>query len=327
MDRDAVLTLSRSYWECRILLTAAELDLFTLLADESLTRDEIVERTETDPRALTILLDAMVGMGLVVKTSGRYTCAPGVAPVLSSTSPQSVLPMVLHHAGLWRHWSNLTDEVRGREVADDTAEKTRTPEQVRAFIGAMRVVGELGAPGIVDAVGPGSARMLLDVGGASGAYTAAFLRAVPGMKATLFDRPDVIEMAREHLTEAGLLDRVSLVPGDFHTDPLPQGHDLAFISAIIHQNSPQQNLNLYRNTFQALEPGGRIIVRDHIMSPDRTQTADGAAFAVNMLVATQGGDCYTYAEIEEGLTQAGFENVRSVQDDTHMDGLVEARKP
>ena len=156
---------------------------------------------------------------------------------------------------------------------------------------------------IVEAVDPGAARSLLDVGGGSGTYTMAFFGQSRKCSATLFDLPEVIEMARERLKNEGLLDRVTLVPGSFYLQEFPEGHDLALISAIIHSNSPEENLELYRKVFRALKPGGRILVRDHVMSPDRTWPRDGAVFAINMLVGTSGGGTYTYEEIEAGLRE------------------------
>jgi 3-hydroxy-5-methyl-1-naphthoate 3-O-methyltransferase len=124
-----------------------------------------------------------------------------------------------------------------------------------------------------------------------------------------------------------LSNRVTLVPGDFLVDQLPSGHDLAFVSAIIHQNSHKENLFLYKNIFGALNSGGRIVIRDHIMESDRTSPRDGAVFAVNMLMATEGGNTYTFEEISEGLAETGFVRVRLLQSGAHMDGLVEAYKP
>jgi len=105
------------------------------------------------------------------------------------------------------------------------------------------------------------------------------------------------------------------------------GADLALISAIIHSNSPEQNLELYRKVFRALAPGGRILIRDHIMEPDRARPRGGAIFAINMLVGTDGGGTYTYKEVENDLTAAGFTKVRLIQQGEQMDGLIEAFKP
>jgi len=317
---DSLLALARNFMESRVLLTGAELGLFTLLAKEPLGLDEAVSKTGADRRALETLLDALAAQGLLVKEGGRWRTEPSVAPFLVDGAERSVLPMVLHAANLWSRWSHLTQKV----VPGRSGEAG--PESLAAFIGAMDVVAAPLADRIAAAVGAGGTRRLLDVGGASGTYTMAFLRANPGMTATLFDRPAVVEMARVRLGAAGLLPRVTLAGGDFAADPLPPGHDLAFVSAIIHQNSPAENLALYERIHGALVPGGRVVIRDHVMEPDRTRPRAGALFAINMLVGTAGGGTYTFDEIAAGLAQAGFERVRLVQAGERMDALVEAFK-
>jgi len=117
------------------------------------------------------------------------------------------------------------------------------------------------------------------------------------------------------------------VAGDFYKDVLPQGCDLALLSAIIHQSSPQENLSLYRKIYQALEPGGAVLIRDHIMNESRTRPPAGALFAINMLVHTTGGDTYTFGEIKASLEQAGFQDVKLVRSGELMDCLAEGRKP
>lgn len=322
-----IMGLARSFMECRIFLTAAQIDLFTLLAPAPLSAQEVTARIGADIRGVTILLDALSAMGLLDKREEVYQCGPSLSRFLSAGAPESVLPMVLHMAGLWRRWSSLTDIVQGVQVPDQVPSSFRDPDELRAFIGAMDVIARPLASRIAVDVHPGRSRSLLDVGGASGTYTIAFLNSAPRMKATLFDRPEVIEIARQHLGKAGVLDRVNLVAGDFYRDQLPAGHDLAFLSAIIHQNSPNQNLGLFRNVFESLEQGGRVVIRDHVMKPDRTQPKEGALFAVNMLVSTTGGKTYTYDEIKTGLERAGFTKVHLVRKGEHMDGLVEAFKP
>jgi predicted O-methyltransferase YrrM len=321
-----ILDLSRNFMESRILLTGAELNLFSLLASSPLTAQEVAARIGANLRALIIVLDALAAMGLLAKKKGRYSCPPEISFLLSEKSPESILPMVQHMAHVWQRWSKLSEKVKGREEPGKPVE-SQEANQIPAFIGAMHAIAAKLAPGIVAAVNAGTARNLLDVGGASGTYTLAFLRAVPKMRATLFDKPEVIPIARRHLAEAGILDRVTLVGGDFYLDEFPPGHDLVFVSAIIHQNTPEQNLGLYQKGFRALLPGGRIVIRDHIMEPERTQPRDGAIFAVNMLVGTPGGNTYTYQEIYAGLEQAGFTRIRLLQKGEKMDGLVEGFKP
>ncbi len=318
---EALLKLARAFQESRVLLTGAELNLFTLLSKEALSADALAARLGADPRALTIELDALTAMALLVKADGTYRTAPD-ASSLSEEASDSIHPMLLHAAKLWDRWTNLTRRIGGTPLSERPS-----AEVTRAFICAMQVVSAPQAARMAAAVGIGSARRLLDVGAGPGTYTAAFLREGPKLEATLFDLPPVIEIAREQLSKAGLLGRVTLVGGDFERDELPAGHDLAWLSAIIHQNGAAGNDALFGRIYRALAPGGRLVIRDHVMEPDRTRPRAGALFAVNMLVGTAHGGTYTFEEIRAGLERAGFVRVRALRAGEQMDALVEAYRP
>jgi len=322
-----IMSLATKFHESRIFLTAAELDIFTLLAKDPMSAQEIANRLNARERGITILLDAVVSMGLLEKREGRYYCPGEVASLLSKESENSLVPMVRLASGGWKRWSALTHIVRhGKDTSSETALDIDESEQ-ESFIGAMHAVARMMAPRIVAAIEPGRAKKLLDIGGGSGSYTQAFLEASPGLTSTIFDLPSVIDIAQKRLAASGLLGRIEFVAGDFYQDELPTGHDLALLSAIIHQNSPEQNVELYRKIFQALQPGGRLVIRDHVMNSDHTQPTSGAFFAVNMLVVTEGGRTYSFEEIKPSLESVGFINVRLMQPDERMNGLVEGFKP
>ncbi len=324
---ETILGLGRAFMESRVLLTAVELDVFTPLARRAMTAGALATGLGADLRGTTTLLDALAAMGLLEKEDDAYRCTAAAAALLSTASDRSVVPMLRHSVALWRRWSDLTDVVRRGTPAPRAAEPEQREQDRESFIGAMHTVGARMAAEIVAAVDPDGATRLLDVGGASGTYTQAFLEASPTLQATLFDLPPVIEMARRRLDRTGLVGRIRFVAGDFERDELPPGHDLALLSAIIHQNSDAQNVALYRKILRALVPGGRLVIRDHVMSDDHTRPAAGALFAVNMLVGTPGGGTYAFAEIRAGLEAAGFTAVRQIQDGERMNGLVEAFRP
>jgi precorrin-6B methylase 2 len=323
---DSIMALARQFMTSRILLSGAELDLFNLLAGEPLTAEETASAKKADLRAITILLDALSALGFLVKRQGRYRTEPSAVALLTARSEDSILPMVLHMGTVWRNWSQITDIVMAKAEPGLHKEGALADTNIKAFIGAMHVVASKMAPQVVAAIDPGPARNLIDVGGGSGTYTLAMLSAAPEMKATLFDLPPVIAMARERVQAAGLAQRVTLAAGNFYQDELPRGHDLAILSAIIHQNGPDQNLALYGKIYRCLDAGGRIVIRDHVMSADRTQPLEGALFAVNMLAGTAAGNTYTYDEIAAGLTAAGFTRIRLIQTQG-MFSLVEGFKP
>ena len=190
----------------------------------------------------------------------------------------------------------------------------------------MHVVGSRLAGNIAESVDLSPYKRMLDIGGGSGTYIMAFLTRAPHMTATLLDRPEVVEMGRKRLTDAGLISRVELIGGDYDTDAFPKGHDLVLLSAVIHINSRERNVALFRRIYESLDTGGTLLIRDYFMDSTRTGPPDGAIFAVNMLVATRGGDSHSFDDVKEDLASAGFVDVRMIRDGQHMDQLITAIK-
>jgi SAM-dependent methyltransferase len=191
----------------------------------------------------------------------------------------------------------------------------------------MHTISGPRADGLVARMQPLEFEHLLDVGGASGTWTLAFLRAMPATKATIFDLPDAIGQARDRIAGTEYASRVAFAAGDFYRDPLPAGADFAWVSAIIHQHSRQRNRELYAKVFEALQPGGRIGIRDIVMEPDHVQPAAGALFAVNMLVQTEDGGTFTFEEIADDLQAAGFSQPELRVKSDEMESVVLAAKP
>ena len=321
-----VLESVRGFMKSRIILSGAAFDLFTFIDRGVDTVEALAEKTGADRRGLTRLLDAIVTYGLLAKEINRYRLTE-TGGFLSAAHPQTVLPMVMHMNQLWDNWSRLTDLVVKGGNPRETSPSQRDEKTMSAFIGAMHVVGRDLSREIAAELDLSPYTRLLDIGGASGTYTIAFLGKNPGLRAKLFDLPPVLPIAEEKIAEAGMSERVELVAGDFYHDRLPGGCDLALLSAIIHQNSPAQNLELYKKIHHVLEPGGNLLIRDHIMEEDRVHPPAGAIFAINMLSVTQGGDTYTFAEVRDCLAEAGFTDIRLIRRGEKMDGIVAAQKP
>ena len=330
MEPQDILGDVRQFMKSRIILTAAELDIFTALAEGESSASEIASRKGLQEQATERILDSLVTFGLLNKAGGRYSLTSS-GQLLTAGNEQSILPMLHHMNHLWSNWSHLTRTVIEGDNPVREPVTSPSPERQEAFIRAMHVVGRDLAFEVADFYGPTPKRRLLDVGGGSGVYSIAFLRRNPELQSVIFDLPGVIPFAEEHIRAEGLEDRVDFVPGDFYQDPLPSGCDLALLSAIIHQNGRRENLELYGKIRKALEPGGILLIRDHIMDETRTKPAAGALFAINMLVNTAHGDTYTLAEVKSDLQQAGFEDIKPLRTGRDsfekMDCLVEAKKP
>lgn len=322
---EAILADMWNVMKGRVILTAAELDLFSHLHKMKTTAAELASSLGLDTRATTRILDCLVVFDLLKKDYDLYETTE-VGAYLSKYHPGTVLPFLHHFNHLWDNWSSLTRVVRKGSNRNKKSIPQRGEAGMKAFIGAMHAVGKHLSREIADSYDLSRFKRLLDIGGASGTYTIAFLRKNPDMNAVIFDLHDVIGIAKKQMRKEGLQERVKFAAGNFYKDALPTGADLALLSAIIHQNSPRQNLALFKNIYRALVRGGVLLIRDHIMDESRTNPPAGTVFALNMLVNTRGGDTYTFREVRDTLEKAGFAGVRLLRTGPKMDCLVEATK-
>jgi (2Fe-2S) ferredoxin/predicted O-methyltransferase YrrM len=302
----------RAFQESRILLTAVELDLFTVVGSGA-TADQVAQKLHTDTRATEMLLNALVALDTLTKQDNTYHNTPLTSRFLTEGSPDNSRWSLMHSVSLWRRWSTLTDCIReGTSVTHEEASK-RGDEWTKAFISAMDKNATLRAGQVAAAVGAQGVKRLLDVGGGSGAYSIAFARANADLRAEIFDLPSVIPLSAEYIKEAGFGDRIKVRPGDLRTDKFDNGYDLVFISAICHMNSPEQNVELLKKSFDALNPGGRVVIQDFILDADKTSPRTAAMFSLNMLVGTRAGASYSEPEYNAWLNEAGFKDVRRIR--------------
>lgn len=324
--REEVLELARSFQPACVLAAAADLDVFGALADHPATSSELARRVGSDGRATTILLDALAALQLLDKHGETFSVPESLVETLGGTGPRSVLSMARHQANCLRRWARLPTVVKHGRPSERTPSIRGEAADQQAFILAMNDLASRTADALIRHIHPLEFRCLLDVGGGSGTWTLAFLRACPSARAILFDLPDVIPLAEQRFAEAGMSRRVTLVPGDFYRDALPHGADLAWISAILHQSSRGENRELLRKVAAGLVDDGRVAIRELLMDPSRTEPLAGALFAVNMLVNTEAGGTFTCEELCEDLTETGFTDVAVAHREPSMNSILTARK-
>jgi len=324
---DELLEKARGFQAACTIVAAAELDLFSALADRPASAAALAGKIEADKRAMAVLLDALVALDVLRKRDNMYEVRADIADFLTERSPTSILPALRHQGNCLRRWSRLARVVKSGQPAEREPSIRGEAGDCESFIGAMNNFTESIAPQVIKRLSPLRFQRLLDIGGASGTWTIAFLLAVPDATGVLFDLHEVIPLARKRLTRSGLADRVTLVGGDFSIDELPGGADFAWLSAIVHQNSREQNLSLYAKVRSALTSGGTLVIRDVVMDASRTQPPAGALFAVNMLVGTEAGGTFTFREFEEDLKSVGFAGIELFYQDSAMNSLIRAKKP
>jgi SAM-dependent methyltransferase len=305
---EAIMELASAFMRSRAFLTACELDLFTAVGSGERASAEVAKDLGTDPRATDRLMNVLCALELLQKRAGRFRNTPVANRFLVQGHPES-LGGLMHWVHLWESWSSLTPAVqKGRSVIARPVD-ARGEAWLRAFIAAMHWRACRHAPGVVASLDLTGVSRVLDVGGGSGAYAMEFVRAKPGIVATVFDLPNVLGLTAEYLKQAGLHDRVTLVAGDYDRDDFGRGFDVVFLSAIIHSNSPQANSALIRKGAASLNPSGQLVVQDFIVDEERVGPTFNVLFALNMLVGTEAGDTYTESEVRQWMQDAGLRGV------------------
>ena len=311
MEFDELNALIRGYQESRILLTALELDVFTAVSTGA-SAATVAKRCGTDRRATELLLNALVALEVLRLTGGEYENTRVAARFLAAGAPDDARHALRHNLSLWTTWSSLTGAVREGHVSLRADMQERDDDWTVPFIAAMHRGATARAPQVLAALGAGSVTRMLDVGGGSGAYAIAFAKANPVLTAVVLDLDTVLPITQTHIDEAGVAKRVTTLAGDLRKDDLGSGYDLVFLSSICHMLDPHGNRDLLARAAKALVPGGRVVIQDFILEPDRTAPRQAVLFAINMLVGTEGGSTYTEAEYAEWLGAAGLGDVERI---------------
>jgi hypothetical protein len=301
--------LAAGFMRSRAFLTACQLELFTLLGDAGRGSEEVAKSLGADARATDRLMNALVALGLLTKRADRFANGPEAARFLVRGRPD-FMGGLDHWAHLWDSWGTLTAAVRTGGSVLPRPVGERGAEWLEAFIAAMHWRACQHAPAVVAALDIAGVSRVLDVGGGSGAYAAAFVRAKPDLQAVVIDLPAVLPITARYVEDSGLAGRIRLVPGDYDRDPLGEDFDLVLLSAILHSNGPEANRALLAKVAAALRPAGQVVVQDFLVDDSRTGPTFGVLFALNMLVGTTAGDTYTEAEVRAWMAAAGLGEIR-----------------
>lgn len=301
-----IRSLANSFQQSRILLTAVELGIFTIIDNHMLTSKEVAEKLNTNERATDRLMNALCAMGLLKKIHGKFYNSESSFRYLVEGKPEFMAGL-FHTNDLWKTWSTLTDAIR----EGTTVYKRNKDDEdwVNSFIAAMHYRAVKEAKIIAYMIDFKNVRKMLDVGGGSGAFAMQFVEFNPKMETVILDLPNVIPLTKKYTENFPYKNNISFLEGNYLFDDLGINYDLIFLSAIVHSNNYDENKLLIKKCYDALNPNGQIIIKDWIMSEDRTKPLTGAIFALNMLVGTKGGDTYTESEMKDWLNNAGITKI------------------
>lgn len=304
---DPLRELAEAFRASRVLLTAVEFDLFSVIGDGA-SAISVAENLGTDPKATELLLNALASLGLIQKTDTVFSNSIDANRYLRQGAPYDVRSALMHYVHSWDRWSTLTESVReGNAMNVDSRSglfSTASYLEVRNRLATLAVRELLSLIKIT------SVHRILDVGGGAGAYLVQLLNQFPSAEGELFELPDVIRIASRLIQGAGLSGRITLRKGDFTVDPFGREFDLVILSKVMHEYSREVSKRLLQKTFAALIPGGRILINDYILNESQTHPRTAVLQALNVLVSTRSGHVFPENELRALLIETGFGDIQ-----------------
>lgn len=330
---DRILQTGFGFWSSKVLLSAVEMEVFTELAKHPADLPTLQGRLGLHPRAARDFLDTLVALGFLRRVDGIYHNSPESDLYLDRRKPSyigGILEMANHR--LYPFWGKLTTAVRtgepqneSRDGHDPFASLYADPARLREFLRAMSGVSRGANLAIARQFPWQRYQTCADIGTAQGDLVTQIALANPHLQGVGFDLPEVGPVFEEYIAANQLESRVRFAPGSFFTDPLPKANVLLF-GHILHDWDLPTKQMLLRKAFEALPPGGAVVVYDSIIDDDRSQNAFGLLMSLNMVIETPGGFDYTGADCMGWMREAGFTDCR-VEHLVGPDSMVIGIKP
>lgn len=317
-DPSNILQTAFGFWSSKVLLTAVEMDVFTALGDKRLTGAQLGETLGLHPRGVDDFFDALLAMGFLQREgtgpTATYSNTETTATFLDKQSPRYIGGwLTMLNARLFRFWNDLPEALRTGEPQNEIkhSQKSIFEElysdlpRLEQFMGAMTGLSRLNFETFARTFDFGPYTTVCDVGGATGLLSMLIAQQHPHVRCLSFDLPPVKPIAERHIAAAGLSDRITAVPGNFFTDPLPKA-DVVTMGMILHDWNLEKKMHLIRLAYDALPENGALVAIENLIDDERRENLFGLLMSLNMLIEFGDAFDFTGADFQQWCREVGF---------------------
>ena len=311
---DRILQTGFSFWACKTLLSAVELEVFTELAKHPLSLDELQGRLGLNGRSAADFFDALTSMGFLERTDGVYRNTPETDLFLDKRKP-SYLGGILEMCNrrLYGYWGHLTEALRTGRPQNEARDGSMPlfealyadPARLKDFLAAMTGLSHGANLAIAGTFPWKKYKTFADVGTAQGDLAVQIAKHNAHLTGAGFDLPEIAPIFEEYVELNGVTERLRFHPGDFFKEDLPKA-DVITMGHILHDWNLEVKQMLIRKAYEALPEGGALIIYEAIIDDERCKNSFGLLMSLNMLIETQDGFDYTGADCMGWMKQAGF---------------------
>jgi len=330
LNPESINELARSFWHSAILRAGIKLDLFSLLEGNALTSDDIAQRIGASSRYVQAFLDSCVVLDLLEKRGDAYSNSPLVSKFLVKGGNEYVGDHALHHTNTWASWGRLDEVIReGKTLLPyETGYVDADTYWTNYMMGQHNRAASGQAHYLVENVDLRSRRKLLDLGGGAASYSIALCDANPQLRAVVVDSKEPLRIAEPLVEEHNLGGQITLLEGNFFQTELATDYDVVLISGVILIKSEEDCRHLFKIAYDALLPGGMVIIQDYMRidhSPARAKL-DALEHMYVMVAFDPGAADREGEEVASWLQDTGFQNPKMIPLPTQL-SLITAERP
>jgi len=309
LDTTRLQAMALAYQQSAALMAAVEIDLFTAVSHGANTIDAVAARLDITRRNAERMLTALSAMELLTKSGETYANAPDVERFLVKGSPRYAGPWITFTKPRWERWGKLSEALRQKTERVLGDYENFTVEDARRYHTATNSIGMGAGRRFARQVDLSGRKLILDLGGGSGAYSIVAAQTWPQLRAIVFDLPPVAIVAREFIAQHGVSDRVTAMPGDFTKTAFPAGADVVIMASNLPQYSPELIQLVVGKAFAALEPGGEMHLIGETMRDSRDGPLNPTLWGLNEAVFNSTGQAHSEADVKGFFARAGFTGI------------------
>ncbi|MER3328293.1 MAG: methyltransferase [Candidatus Kapaibacterium sp.] len=304
-----ILTVASAFRQSKILLTAIELGVFSLLGSRELTAKDVSFELKTDEDTTERLLNSLTSLGFTTKHRSHFKNTSDSIRFLDKSSPD-YLGSLLHMNLNWESWGKLTEVVRTGKSIYKNLYVERSDEFVEAYVDSVHRSYNHEAEGVSKAITLSNVKKMMDLGCGSGMYSIEFMKRNPEMEVVLLDYPKVIPITQKYLEQANLnSNNYRFQSGIIKDDEFESNFDLIYASFLFEEFTIWENMDIMRKCFASLNKGGRLIIHENFINNDRTSPLNSFMYSLNLKLHTENGNTFSENDYWIMLKEAGFQKV------------------
>ena len=313
LQPELIQNIHWGYIRSHVLSTAVELDVFTVVHAGNNSVEKVARMINVPLRSCRFLLDALVGMGLLGKNRGAYKLENEARNFLVRGEPNYLGSYLQLQEPMVQNWFGLTHAVKTGKPLEPNLDlehrKTFFKELVKNIFPVSYASGVI----LCKKIGVGKtlkSQKVLDLGCGACPWSIAFCLADGDSQIVAVDFPEVLEVAQAFTKRFHVQRQFEFKGGDYHHLELqPQSYDVIILGQICHMEGEAATRKLFKKCYDALKPGGKLLVAEFIANDLRTGPELPLMFALTMLLFTEQGDVYTSKDLKRWLDFVGFKKV------------------